>query len=117
MGFGVAWIDILRPMEPFLGFGVIFPVESNHTQIVKGTLVSRIEIQDCAIKRLSRGRIMLSEPQIAEREKRFRIFRHIGIGDGEFLFRQGQIVRFERLPARVVGVERPERGMALRPGN
>ena len=117
MRFGISWIDILRVTEPVFGCAVIFGVESNDAEIIKCAFVLPVEIQNCLVKWLRGSRIILGEAQIAKREKRLRIFRHIGIGDRKFLFRQRQVVRFERLPAGIVSIERPERRISLWPGD
>ena len=86
MCFRVAWIDIFSLTKPFFGLGVFLRIEGDDAEIVERALMTRVQVQDGAIKRLSCAWVILRETQIAQSKERFRIFGHVGIGDSEFFF-------------------------------
>ena len=61
--------------------------------------------------------IAFGKPEVAKSKVRFRIGRNVTLRQSELGFCQRQISAFERLPTRVVSVERPQRRVSLRPGN
>src|SRR5260370_39516309 len=115
MFFGLAWIDFSRPPKPVCSVAILKSVESNYPKVVERALVLRIKIQNGAIKRLRCDGIILGETQIAQSEQSFRVVRGVGVGYGEFLFCERQIVRFQRLPAGGGSIKCPKGRISLPP--
>ena len=92
MGLAVARIDIFRQTKPFLGFVELRGIKRDDAEVVERSFMFWIEIEHGVIKGLGCASIVLSEPQIAKREKCFRIVRHVSVGDRKFSLGELEIV-------------------------
>src|SRR2546428_4438606 len=108
MGFGVAGRFDERLLEKSARFGKTSGLQHDHAEIVERALVPWINLERSAIKRFRRFGIVLSQAKIAERKNGFGIVGDVSVSEGEFLFSQRQVIRFQCLPARVVSIERPQ---------
>src|SRR5436309_3231341 len=115
MRLGVTRVDVERELEPMARVIEMILPQRQDREIVQRAAVLRIVLERDAVEFRRAGIIALREPEIAEGEVRLGISRNVATRELKFFLGGGEVLRLERLPAGVVSVERPERGVALRP--
>src|SRR4051812_44025852 len=108
MRFRVARFEDQCPPEIISSSDWLVLVECENAEIVEGPFVFGGDPERSLGKGTCGRGISPRDPQITEGEIGLCVVRDEAMGTLQMVFGQGEVVRFEREPARVIGLERPQ---------